>query len=182
MSEARLSWISGPVLRARPQGPFAVNEAVLIGEQRLLGEVIRLTETEIVVQVYEDTTGLRPGTPVHGTGRPLAVELGPGLLGNIFDGLLRPLAGMESIHVQPGMWKRAPGLFPFTPKVRPGDELEDGALVGEILPKEAMRQHALLPPGVRGTVTEIRPAESEARAPKMMRLSTSRPTSSVPNQ
>lgn len=160
MSEARLSWISGPVLRARPQGPFAVNEAVLIGEQQLLGEVIRLTEDEIVVQVYEDTTGLRPGTAVRGTGQPLAVDLGPGLLGNIFDGLLRPLAGMESIHVQPGMWKRAPGLFPFTPTVRPGEELEGGALIGEILPKEAMRQHALLPPDKRGTVVQIKPAGS----------------------
>jgi V/A-type H+-transporting ATPase subunit A len=160
MSEARLSWISGPVLRARPLGPFAVNEAVLIGEQQLLGEVIRLTEHEIVVQVYEDTTGLRPGTPVQGTGRPLAVDLGPGLLGNIFDGLLRPLAGMESIHVQPGMWKRAPGLFPFAPMVRTGDELEGGAVIGEILPQQGMRQHALLPPDVRGTVAEIQPAGS----------------------
>ncbi|MFP5504574.1 MAG: V-type ATP synthase subunit A [Gammaproteobacteria bacterium] len=160
MSEAQLSWISGPVLRARPQGPFAVNEAVLIGDQQLLGEVIRLTEHEIVVQVYEDTTGLRPGTPVRGTGRPLAVDLGPGLLGNIFDGLLRPLAGMESIHVQPGMWKRAPGSFPFTPKVRTGEELAGGALIGEILPEQGMRQHALLPPDVRGRVVEIKPAGS----------------------
>ncbi|HEY9198557.1 MAG TPA: V-type ATP synthase subunit A [Gammaproteobacteria bacterium] len=160
MSEARLSWISGPVLRARPHGPFAVNEAVLIGDQQLLGEVIRLNEDEIIVQVYEDTTGLRPGTLVRGSGQPLAVDLGPGLLGNIFDGLLRPLAGMESIHVQPGMWQRAPGLFPFTPQVRNGDELEGGAIIGEILPTEGMRQHALLPPNLRGTVVDIKPAGS----------------------
>ena len=158
MSEARLSWISGPVLRARPQGPFAVNEAVLIGDQQLLGEVIRITEHEIVVQVYEDTTGLRPGTPVHGTGQPLAIELGPGLLGNIFDGLLRPLAGMESIHVQPGMWRRAAVLLPFAPKVRHGDKLEGGAIIGDIIPKEGMRQQCLVPPTVGGTVVEIKPA------------------------
>jgi V/A-type H+-transporting ATPase subunit A len=162
MSEARLSWISGPVLRARPEGSFAVNEAVLIGEQRLLGEVIRLTEAEIVVQVYEDTTGLRPGTPVLGTGQPLAVDLGPGLLGYIFDGLLRPLAGMESIHVQPGMWQRAAAQFPFTPLVRGGDELVGGAVLGEILPAEGMQQRCLLPPDLRGTVVEIRPAGSYA--------------------
>ncbi|MCW9059173.1 MAG: V-type ATP synthase subunit A [Gammaproteobacteria bacterium] len=157
MSEARLSWISGPVLRARPEGPFAVNEAVLIGEQRLLGEVIRLTEEEIVVQVYEDTTGLRPGTPVRGTGQALAVDLGPGLLGNIFDGLLRPLAGMESIHVQPGMWKRAPRSFPFAPDVQHGDEIDGGARLGEILPVEGMPQSCLVPPGLRGRVVDIKP-------------------------
>lgn len=104
MSEARLSWISGPVLRARPEGSFAVNEAVLIGEQRLLGEVIRLTEEEIVVQVHEDTIGLRPGTQVLGTGQPLAVDLGPGLLGKIFDRQFRALEDVllpetrEAIH------------------------------------------------------------------------------------
>lgn len=158
MSEARLSWISGPVLRARPEGPFAVNEAVLIGEQRLLGEVIRLTEEEIVVQVYEDTTGLRPGTPVRGTGQALAVDLGPGLLGNIFDGLLRPLAGMESIHVQPGMWQRPPRTFPFTPDVQHGNEVDGGARLGEILPAEGMPQLCLVPPGLRGRVVDIKPA------------------------
>lgn len=158
MSEAHLSWISGPVLRARPEGPFAVNEAVLIGDQRLLGEVIRLTEEEIVVQVYEDTTGLRPGTPVRGTGQPLSVDLGPGLLGHIFDGLLRPLAGMEAIHVQPGLWQREPRSFPFTPLVRNGDELGGGTRLGEILPAEGMRQHCLVPPHCQGRVVEIKPA------------------------
>ena len=158
MSEALLSWVSGPVLRARPQGPFAVNEAVLIGAQRLLGEVIRLTEEEIVVQVYEDTSGLRPGTSVQGTGQPLAIEVGPGLLGNIYDGLLRPLAGMESIHVQPGMWRRKAQSFPFEPEVRVGDELTGGARVGEILPVEGLRQICLVPPEVRGTVSRVEPA------------------------
>lgn len=160
MSEARLSWISGPVLRARPEGPFAVNEAVLIGTQRLLGEVIRLTEEEIVVQVYEDTTGLRPGTPVHGTGQPLAVDLGPGLLGNIFDGLLRPLSGLDSIHVQPGVRQREPRVFPFTPLVGAGDELAGGVRLGEILPAEGMAQYCLVPPDRQGKVVEIKPAGS----------------------
>ena len=91
-STAVITWISGPVLRARASGPFALREAVRVGPQALLGEVVRLAEDEIVVQVYEDTTGLRPGVEVVGVGAPLAIRLGPGLLGNIFDGLLRPLS------------------------------------------------------------------------------------------
>ena len=93
MSRATIRWISGPVLRAVVEGSFALREAVRVGPNALLGEVVRLDRNEIVVQVYEDTTGFRPGTEVVGTGQPLAIPLGPGLLGNIFDGLLRPLSG-----------------------------------------------------------------------------------------
>ena len=87
---ATITWISGPVLRARTRGAFHINEAALVGRHRLLGEVIRVAGDEVVVQVYEDTTGLRPGDPLTATGSLLSVRLGPGLLGNIFDGLLRP--------------------------------------------------------------------------------------------
>ena len=74
-------------------GPFSVFEALAVGARRLLGEVIQLRGDELVAQVYEDTTGLEPGMPVDGPGAPLSVTLGPGLLGGIFDGLLRPLTG-----------------------------------------------------------------------------------------
>ena len=97
MSRARIAWIGGPVLRARAEGPFSIFEALDIGERRLLGEVIQLRDDEIVAQVYEDTTGLEPGMPVVGRGRPLSVRLGPGLLGGIFDGLLRPLTGTRRL-------------------------------------------------------------------------------------
>ena len=92
MSLATITWISGPVLRARPEGPFRLREAVTVGTDRLLGEVIRIARDQIVVQVYEDTSGLRPGVEVTGSGRLLSVRLGPGILGRIFDGLLRPLS------------------------------------------------------------------------------------------
>ena len=92
IAEATITWISGPVLRARTRGAFHVNEAALVGHQRLLGEVIRIAGDEVVVQVYEDTTGLRPGDVLTATGSQLSVRLGPGLLGKIFEGLLRPLA------------------------------------------------------------------------------------------
>ncbi|HSM21382.1 MAG TPA: hypothetical protein VK876_04135, partial [Rubrivivax sp.] len=92
MSRAVIRWISGPVLHARAEGPFALREAVRVGPQALLGEVVRLDGDTIVVQVYEDTTGLRPGIAVTGDGQALSIHLGPGLLGHIFDGLLRPLS------------------------------------------------------------------------------------------
>ena len=95
MSLAIVRWIAGPVLHAVKQGPFSLRESVRVGPQALLGEVVRINDDQIVVQVYEDTTGLRPGTEVHGDGQPLAIRLGPGLLGHIFDGLLRPLSGTD---------------------------------------------------------------------------------------
>ena len=84
-SRASIRWISGPVLRARTEGPFVLREAIRVGPARLLGEVIRVLEDEIVAQVYEDTTGLRPGVEVRGTGDLLGIRLGPGLLGSIYD-------------------------------------------------------------------------------------------------
>ncbi|MFI4896154.1 MAG: ATPase, partial [Steroidobacterales bacterium] len=91
MSEARIRWISGPVLRAGTSDIFHVYEAIGVGPRALLGEVIKLGPDDFVAQVYEDTTGLKPGDVVTGTGQPLSIPLGPGILGHIFDGLLRPL-------------------------------------------------------------------------------------------
>ena len=92
-SLARVTAISGPVLHARTEGPFLLREAIKVGTAGLLGEVIRVQGDEIVAQVYEDTTGLRPGVVVTGTGDLLGIRVGPALLGRIFDGLLRPLPG-----------------------------------------------------------------------------------------
>lgn len=154
-AEATLTWISGPVLRARTRGAFQVNEAVWVGPQRLLGEVIRIHGDEVVIQVYEDTTGLRPGTPLGGTGTPLSVRLGPGLLGNIFDGLLRPLAGLGN-YVHPGASQtRDMGRFPFTPVVQPGNRLTAGAIVGIVKRRDARPQRCLLPPDCQGEVISI---------------------------
>ena len=83
MSKAVIRWASGPVIRARTDDVFHSYEALAVGEAGLLGEVIQLSGDEIVAQVYEDTTGLRPGDPVTGTGAPLSVRLGPGLLGDV---------------------------------------------------------------------------------------------------
>ena len=159
-SPARVTWIGGPVLHAQTEGEFRVNEAVEIGPQRLLGEVLQIRGKSAVIQVYEDTTGLRPGTRVQGTGQPLAVTLGPGLLGRIFDGLLRPLQQTEGPYLRPGMYSAEPAEFPFEPGVSPGDELSGGAAFGTVSPERGLRQKVLLPPDIGGTVQKIAPAGS----------------------
>jgi V/A-type H+-transporting ATPase subunit A len=154
-AEATITWISGPVLRARTRGAFHVNEAALVGHQRLLGEVIRIAGDEVVIQVYEDTTGLRPGDTLTATGSPLSVRLGPGLLGNIFDGLLRPLAG-QGTYVQPGVAVRHNGQhFDFKPVAAPGEQLAGGAVFGTVSRSDARPQRCLVPPTMQGEVVSI---------------------------
>jgi len=158
MSRASIRSISGPVLHATATGPFKLREAVQVGPQALLGEVVRLHDDDIVVQVYEDTTGLRPGAVVVGEGLPLAIRLGPGLLGNIFDGLLRPLSGSDSAFVAPGMRRAEPGRFVFAPRIAPGELLLPGATYGEATAAAGRAQRCICPPDVTGEVTSIAPA------------------------
>ncbi len=158
MSLAIVRWIAGPVLHAIKQGPFSLRESVRVGPQALLGEVVRIDGEQIVVQVYEDTTGLRPGTEVHGDGQPLAIRLGPGLLGNIFDGLLRPLSGTGSAFVQPGMRSAAAGRRHFEPSVVAGALLAPGAVIGEAGSVEGAAgrtQRCLAPPDAGGVVDSV---------------------------
>ena len=115
----------------RPDGPFRLREAVTVGEQRLLGEVIRIARDQIVVQVYEDTSGLRPGVEVSGSGACSRVRLGPGILGRIFDGLLRPLSDRGRGLCHAGDGRGGPGSFPFDPGLQVGDQLAPGAVFGE---------------------------------------------------
>jgi V/A-type H+-transporting ATPase subunit A len=143
------------VLRALAEGPFALREAVRVGPSALLGEVVRLDGDEIVVQVYEDTTGFRPGTEVVGTGLPLAIPLGPGLLGRIFDGLLRPLSGATSSFVAPGMRRAAPAAFSFVPRIHEGDALSGGAILGEATREGTRSQACLAPPDAAGIVVSV---------------------------
>ena len=154
MAEATVCWLSGPVLRARTDARFHVSDAILVGERQLLGEVIRVDTDGIVAQVYEDTTGLRPGDPVTSRGEPLSIRLRPGLLGHIYDGLLRPLAAMPGVVVQPGMREAAGAALPFRPLARPGDRLVPGQVVGEF-PTDGIAEKYLVPPGVSGRVVSI---------------------------
>ena len=145
MSDAFIRWIGGPVLHARTSDEFHVGEAIEVGDDRRPGEVIRLTRDELVGQVYEDTTGLRPGDIVRGSGAPLSVPLGPRLLGRIFDGLLRPLEAPRPQDAAP---------IGFRPLVKAGDTLQPGTPFGD-LPDDGVRQQCLLPPRIGGTVGSI---------------------------
>lgn len=155
MSEARIRWINGPVLRARASEPFHMQEAVTVGASSLLGEVVQLSRDEIVVQVYEDTTGLKPGDRVTGTGAPLTAPLGPGLLGHIFDGLLRPLdrAGTIAPFIQPGSREAEPRRYRFAPSVETGANVRAGEALGSV--ETARNQACLVPPALAGTVASI---------------------------
>ena len=155
MSVARICWISGPVLRARTQGSFRLREAVRVGENGLLGEVIRIVGDEISAQVYEDTTGLHPGVEVVGTGALLGVTLGPALLGNIFDGLLRPLPGLSTHYVEPGTRARIALEFNFKPQLRVGEYAHGGAVLGEAVNPSGGKQVCLVPPDTEGEVASI---------------------------
>jgi V/A-type H+-transporting ATPase subunit A len=155
MSLAIVRWIAGPVLHAVKQGPFSLRESVRVGPQALLGEVVRIRDEEIVVQVYEDTTGLRPGTEVRGDGLPLSIRVGPGLLGRIFDGLLRPLSGTGSDHVQPGMRSGGAVRMQFEPRIAAGALLAPGAVIGSATGAEGRSQLCLAPPDVGGVVESV---------------------------
>lgn len=157
-ADAVINWISGPVLRASTNKPFHLNEAVKVGQQQLLGEVVRIKGKEAVIQVYEDTTGLRPGDVVTASGSQLSVRLGPGLLGNIFDGLLRPLDDKEHF-VKPGVrLKKTVELFAFTPLIKAGEKIKPGSIFGTVKPDAAIHQHCLTPPDCHGKVISIKPA------------------------
>jgi V/A-type H+/Na+-transporting ATPase subunit A len=152
MAEGRIHWISGPVLKARSSDLFHVQDAIAVGPAALLGEIVRLGTDEIVAQIYEDTTGLKPGDAITGTGEPLSVKLGPSLLGQIFDGLLRPLSAAGSF-VHPGAGRPSSTRFAFTPSVRVGDTVHAGQSLGAIATPRP--QQCLAPPQRAGVVVSV---------------------------
>ncbi len=153
--------INGPIVEARNLAAAGMLEVVETGHLRLIGEVIRLRHGVATVQVYENTSGLRPGEPVYGTGRPLSVKLGPGLLGTIYDGIQRPL---QAIAARSGPMigrgeKPAPldslHQWPFVPSCKVGDALSAGQVYGRVQETLSVEHRLLVPPGVSGTVVEI---------------------------
>src|SRR6267378_5452437 len=153
--------ISGPVVTAI--GLHArMYDVVLVGEQRLLGEVIGLEGDKTVVQVYEDTSGIRPGEPIEGTGQGLQVELGPGLLSSIYDGIQRPLQVLKDKmgdFISRGV--TAPGLdhakqWEFKASAKAGDAVKGGAILGTVQETANITHKILVPPLVHGKITELR--------------------------
>jgi V/A-type H+-transporting ATPase subunit A len=157
--KGRVNRVAGPVVTAEGISP-RMYDVVLVGELNLMGEVIKLIGDKTVIQVYEDTSGMRPGEKVVNTGAPLQVELGPGLLSSIYDGVQRPLPVLKDKQgdfVSRGV--TAPGLdrakkWKFKPTVKKGDELKGGMVVGEV-PEGNLVHKVLLPPKVSGRVKSI---------------------------
>jgi V/A-type H+-transporting ATPase subunit A len=161
-----LTEVSGSVVHARLQLPLALRELVHVGTSRLLGEVVSLARDTAIIQVYEDTEGLAPGDPLYSSGAPLLIELGPGLLGEIFDGVQRPLsaiAARDGDFIKPG--SHLPSLdreklWPFEPRVSIGDEVGGGSILGIVQETPALAHPILVPPGIEGRIESIAPAGS----------------------
>jgi V/A-type H+-transporting ATPase subunit A len=158
-----VTWINGPVVRARGSRQVSMLELVEVGDEHLVGEVIGLEADIITIQVYEETSGMHPGEPVYGTGLPLSVELGPGLLCGIFDGVQRPLSVME-MHGGSfiGRGVRLPSLdrqarWSFTPGLGAGDAVSGGEILGTLQETHALEHRVMIPPNLEGTLTWVAP-------------------------
>jgi len=154
--KGKIARVAGPVVTAEGISP-RMYDVVLVGDLKLMGEVIKLVGDKTVIQVYEDTSGIRPGEEVVDTGAPLQVELGPGLLSSVYDGVQRPLPVLrdkQGDFVSRGV--TAPGLdrtkkWKFTPLVKKGDQIQGGAIVGEV-PEGNIVHKVLAPLDAKGKV------------------------------
>jgi len=155
--------VAGPVVTAKGIFP-SMSDVVLVGKERLMGEVIKIDRDKVIVQVYEETSGIKPGEPVTETGEPMMLELGPGLLGTVYDGIQRPLAVLvkkEGTFISRGA--TANGLdrsarWPIAIKVKPGDQVKGGDIIAETQEKAVVHK-IMVPPSVQGTVAQVFPGE-----------------------
>ncbi len=157
--DGTINGVSGPVVTATGL-EARMNDVVYVGEEGLMGEVIEIEGDETTIQVYEETSGVSPGEPVENTGNPLTVDLGPGLLDSIYDGVQRPLDVLEDLmgsFLDRGV--DAPGVdlereWAFEPRVEEGDEISSGDMVGVVPETESIEHRVLVPPDHEGgTVT-----------------------------
>jgi V/A-type H+-transporting ATPase subunit A len=158
-TKAEVIWVSGPVVKASGGEVLSMYEMVEVGPARLIGEVIALEGAVATLQIYEDTGGVRPGDPVAGQGAPLSVEIGPGLVGQIFDGIQRPLSALMGITgvfigrgAQVSPLDRAKA-WAFEPRLKAGDSVAGGDILGVVPETAAMEHRVLAPPGVNGHLT-----------------------------
>ena len=161
MSIGKIKKVAGPLVIAEGMRDANMFDVVRVSEQRLIGEIIEIHGDEASVQVYEETSGLGPGEPVESTGVPMSVELGPGLISNIYDGIQRPL---EEIRAKIGnslaRGVEVPSLdrdkkWAFTPTVKAGDEVSAGDVLGTVQETQVVLHKIMVPNGVIGTVKSI---------------------------
>ena len=186
MSEikGKITRISGPVIEADTMRGSKMYDVVRVGTEHLIGEIIRLNEDIATIQVYEDTNGLKPGEIVISTQEPLSVELGPGLISNIYDGIQRPL---PAIYKQTGDFiARGVETLPldhkkkwkFLPRVKKGDHTTAGDVLGEVQESPLILHRILVPPGIDGTLQFVNPEGSYAIDEPIATIETS--TGSMP--
>ncbi len=158
----KIKSIAGPLVIAKEMRGCEMYEVVRVGNEGLMGETIKLIEDLAYIQVYEDTTGLKPGEKVARTGAPLSVELGPGIITNFYDGIQRPLLGIKDKSGDfIGRGIDVPSLDPekkwdFKPIAKEGDELEEGDFLGEVDESKVIAHKIMVPPGKKGKVVEIK--------------------------
>lgn len=161
MLKGRVYRVSGPVVIADNMRGVGVYEVVEVGQERLIGEVIGVEGDKAVIQVYEDTGGLQIGEPVISTGSPLSAELGPGLIGSIFDGIQRPLPELNAevgFFIKRGI--KLPSLprnkkWHFTPTVKPGLKVSSGDIIGVVQETNVIKHYIMVPHGVNGMIEWI---------------------------
>ena len=162
MNTGTIKKIAGPLVIARGMGGANMFDVVRVSEQRLIGEIIEMHGDEASIQVYEETSGLAPGAPVESTGHPMSVELGPGLIGSIYDGIQRPLddimkvtgGNLLSRGVEVPALKREK-VWHFVPAKKVGDKVTHGDIIGTVQETQVVSHKILVPQGVEGEITEI---------------------------
>ena len=162
MSTGVIKKVAGPLVIASGMRDANMFDVVRVSSQRLIGEIIEMHGDEASIQVYEETSGLGPGEPVESMGVPMSVELGPGLIASIYDGIQRPLDDIMKIsgnNLKRGV--EVPSLkrdrkWEFVPAVKAGDQVESGDVIGTVQETVLVQQKIMVPYGVRGTVKEIR--------------------------
>ncbi|WP_289302298.1 V-type ATP synthase subunit A, partial [Sporofaciens musculi] len=164
-STGTIKKVAGPLVIASGMRDANMSDVVRVSERRLIGEIIEMHGDEASIQVYEETSGLGPGEPVESTGAPMSVELGPGLITSIYDGIQRPLDDIMKISgnnlqrgVEVASLKRDK-KWAFVPVAKVGDEVEAGDVLGTVQETQVVEQKIMVPYGVTGKVKEIKSGE-----------------------
>ena len=156
VAKGRIVWVSGPAVKADGMSDAKMYETVSVGDAKLIGEVIRLTGDVAFIQVYESTSGLKPGEPVIGTGNPLSVLLGPGIIGQIYDGIQRPLKELSKksgSYIGRGITTTPVDMtkkYHFVPTANVGDEVKPGNVLGTVKETELIDHSIMVPPDHHG--------------------------------
>ncbi len=165
MSTGTIKKVAGPLVIASGMRDANMSDVVRVSEKRLIGEIIEMHGDEASIQVYEETSGLGPGEPVESTGAPMSVELGPGLITSIYDGIQRPLDDIMKVSgnnlqrgVEVASLKRDK-KWEFVPTAKAGDQVEAGDVLGTVQETAVVEQKIMVPYGVSGTVKEIKSGE-----------------------